>query len=92
MAAAARTPARRAARFPPWLPAGPAAGGTGRLVCIRRGPAQDRRRWMRAAAGVVFAIIIGAATHAGRDELTHEGRWAHTHLPWFAQTRLGYQA
>lgn len=47
---------------------------------------------MRAAAGVVFAIIIGAATHAGRDELTHEGRWAHTHLPWFVQTRLGYQA
>ena len=44
---------------------------------------------LRDAAALAVAAVLGAATHALLDEFTHEGRWAHRHLPWFAEPHLG---
>lgn len=44
---------------------------------------------LRLSVGLSAGLIVGAASHVGLDELTHKGRWAHTHLPWFADTHLG---
>ncbi|AKT50501.1 DUF4184 family protein [Arsenicicoccus sp. oral taxon 190] len=38
---------------------------------------------------VVLAVVLGAASHVGVDELTHPGRWGATHVSWLAQTHLG---
>src|SRR3954452_18625563 len=36
------------------------------------------------------AVIVGAATHVGWDELTHQGRWGAAHIPWLAENHFGH--
>lgn len=57
-----------------------------------RGPAVTRprpRTDLRAVSGGIAGIWVGAATHVLIDEFTHEGRWAHTTLAWFAADHAG---
>lgn len=49
---------------------------------------------VRAVAGVLAGVAVGAATHVGWDEFTHEGRWGEEHVPVLAArwgTWLGYE-
>ena len=55
------------------------------VVGGRRRPTGAPVRWFAAVAG----LWIGAASHALVDELTHEGRWAHSNVAWFAQEHAG---
>lgn len=42
-------------------------------------------RWAPAAV----AVLLGAITHVGLDEFTHEGRWGFRHIPWLAEVHAG---
>lgn len=36
-----------------------------------------------------LAVLIGAATHVGLDELSHGGRWAANNIAWFRREHFG---
>ncbi|WP_448641259.1 DUF4184 family protein [Geodermatophilus sp. URMC 63] len=62
-----------------------AAAPTGLRRRVPRPPGlRTRLSSARAVAAVLAALSVGAATHVGWDEFTHEGRWGEQHVPVLA--------